>query len=430
MTAASNAGSSSTHALSNVAIPTPSPNESEDCLFLDVVVANKIFDSASGSSTDGTAYGKKEKSRLALVLVWIYGGGYVSGSKNSAGEPTSLIASSITNSSKGIVYVAMNYRLGLYGWLAGSDDVTANTGLLDQCLALEWVQKNIHLFGGDASRVTVMGESAGGGSIMHHITSPSAPLFQAAIPQSPAYQPYIPKQLKQTLRTVLKTASAVAGQPMTSANALRHLPFEALYAVNAITIGQSSYGTFTFGPVPLGDYVPDLPIRRLTQGKYHKNISVLAGQNANEGLLFTPPYVQDENMFVQTIKMLFPTASTSDLMELIKLYPPPTGSATAKIPYTSMITRTATGVGDFLVGCNAHFLSQRLGYGYLFDVPPALHGGDVPYTFFGGANSTSDGTAVYPQIAAPFNTCSPASQPTAKQRSRLKGSRSTLLARK
>jgi carboxylesterase type B len=66
----------------------------------------------------------------------------------------------------GLVFVAMNYRLGAFGFLAGPSlqaaGGVANAGLLDQRLALEWIQKNIHLFGGDPERVTIMGESAGG----------------------------------------------------------------------------------------------------------------------------------------------------------------------------------------------------------------------------------------------------------------------------
>lgn len=67
----------------------------------------------------------------------------------------------------------MNYRLGAFGWLSGPTfqaDGTANAGLYDQRFALQWVQQHIAKFGGDPKRVTVFGESAGGGSIMHQIT--------------------------------------------------------------------------------------------------------------------------------------------------------------------------------------------------------------------------------------------------------------------
>lgn len=129
--------------------------ETEDCLFLDVMVPKKIFD-------------RSRRSSLAPVLVWIYGGGYTGGEKANE-KPNGLLR----RSNNGIVYVALNYRLGALGWLSGAtfqDGGTANAGLHDQRFALEWVQQNIHLFGGDKDRVTIIGESAGGGSVMHQIT--------------------------------------------------------------------------------------------------------------------------------------------------------------------------------------------------------------------------------------------------------------------
>lgn len=105
------------------------------------------------------------------VLVWIYGGGYTSGSKagQNSGSPAGLLRRGDGN----FIYVTINYRIGAFGWLSGptlQHDGVANAGLWDQRFALEWVQRNIHLFGGDPDRVTVAGESAGGGSILHQIT--------------------------------------------------------------------------------------------------------------------------------------------------------------------------------------------------------------------------------------------------------------------
>lgn len=84
-----------------------------------------------------------------------------------------MIEASEVDTGEGVIFVSINYRLGAFGWLAGSEvaaDGNPNAGLLDQRFAFEWVQKYISLFGGDACRITVMGESAGAGSIMHHIT--------------------------------------------------------------------------------------------------------------------------------------------------------------------------------------------------------------------------------------------------------------------
>jgi carboxylesterase type B len=86
------------------------------------------------------------------------------------GSPGGLLR----RSNDSIIYVALNYRLGAFGWLAGPDfeeqGGNSNAGLLDQRLAIEWVKKYIHLFGGDCNDVTLIGESAGGSSIEHQIT--------------------------------------------------------------------------------------------------------------------------------------------------------------------------------------------------------------------------------------------------------------------
>lgn len=98
----------------------------------------------------------------------IYGGGYTLGAKDQFGNANHLIQASQADGSDGIIFVAMNYRIGALGWLSGYSLQAAggvsNAGLYDQRLAIEWVAKNIHLFGGDPNRITLIGESAGGKS--------------------------------------------------------------------------------------------------------------------------------------------------------------------------------------------------------------------------------------------------------------------------
>lgn len=102
-------------------------------------------------------------------MVWIFSGGFINGDGSRYRyNPEALLAD-------GVVYVAMNYRLGIFGFLSTGDVVSpGNYGLKDQILALKWVQKNIGLFGGDPKRVTIFGLSAGSVSVSYLVQSPAA----------------------------------------------------------------------------------------------------------------------------------------------------------------------------------------------------------------------------------------------------------------
>jgi len=144
----------------------PPAKTSEDCLTLNIW--------------------KRPDSVKAPVIVWIHGGSLrIGGSERPMYDGSEF-------ADRGVVFVSLNYRLGVLGWLAhpdlsaeSEDSVAGNYGLLDQVAALKWVRANISAFGGDPDNVTVMGESAGALSTTYLLASPAARgLFQKAIIES------------------------------------------------------------------------------------------------------------------------------------------------------------------------------------------------------------------------------------------------------
>ncbi|KAG4439719.1 hypothetical protein IFR05_004797 [Cadophora sp. M221] len=385
-------------------IPPPVAGTSEDCLFLDVKVPKTVFDAP-------------RNQKGAAVLVWLYGGGYTAGDKqlggpfNPAGSfnPAGLIASSLENNGQGIIYVALNYRLGLYGFLAGSTfsaSGTPNAGFYDQRLALQWIQQNIAKFGGDPTRVTLIGESAGGGSILHQITAfggfgGKSP-FQQGILQSAGFFP-IPsnQQQEDAYQKTLQYATLIAGRPILTVDALRNLTDEQLYQVNAAVVGTSPYTLFKYGPAVDGVFVPKLPEELLAAGHFDKSINVIVGHNANEGLLFASPFVQDNDAFKSYIKTMIPTISTTQLDYITStLYPP---IFNGSYPYTTQIDRTALFVSEFVFTCHTRFLGlayKGKSWSYLFNIPPGFHAFDIPYTFFTGDTSTGTNATVAKTLQA------------------------------
>ncbi|RSX50157.1 carboxylesterase/lipase family protein [Bifidobacterium callimiconis] len=123
----------------------------------------------------------RDRSAKLPVLVWIHGGGWF------AGSPASPWYNGSTFNARGIVTVTVSYRLGFdgFGWMDGAP---LNRGTLDQIKALEWVRDNIAAFGGDPDRVTIAGQSAGGGNVMVLASSPKARgLFRSVISESGSF---------------------------------------------------------------------------------------------------------------------------------------------------------------------------------------------------------------------------------------------------
>ncbi|KAJ9651969.1 hypothetical protein H2198_008795, partial [Neophaeococcomyces mojaviensis] len=321
-------------------------------------------------------------------------------------NPSGLINASQANGGQGIVYVALNYRLGALGWLAGpsfqQQGGVSNAALYDQRLAIEWVKTNIHLFGGDPNQITLIGESAGGGSIMHQITAYGGlkgVSFQRAIPQSPGWfpisSPYIQENDTMNFFHNLNATTLADARAASSAQVI---------TANLLTVYASPYGGYTFGPVVDGIFVPTQPgLSLLTNVSYAKNISVMAGHNTNEGPGFTPPYVRTDDDLRAYIRSNYPGAVPAVVDTILKLYP---AVYDGTYPWKSPVDRTITIVTEQIFTCNTNYLArayQNKTYNYQFGILPAVHGIDIYSTFYQG-QGTNLSQSIYAPVANALQT--------------------------
>lgn len=383
----------STDISSYIYVPTiQNPLVSEDCLFLDITVPKKVFDRTKAKKSTG--------KNLAPVLVWIYGGGFVRGDKTDE-NPRGLVERSTVAGHDGVVFVTLNYRVsktitvccqntnvsqtGAFGWLGGdsvTSNGTANAAFHDQRFALDWVNKNIHLFGGDSSRVTVMGGSAGGASILHHITAyggdQGAAPFQQAIIQSPGWVPVISKEAQEeTLQEFLGFLN------VGTIEEARTLSSDKLIAANSDQIAtKSKWGEFTYGPTVDGTFVPALPGQLLLEGKFDRNVNVMVTHVADEALIFTSPESYKSTGLASQMSNFIPNSPkkvTDYILDV--LYPPVYNGSYG---YKDSVARSALVLSDMLFQCNTDYINRAFEktYAYEFNIPPALHGQDSSYTFY------------------------------------------------
>ena len=225
------------------------------------------------------------------VMVFIYGGAFVFGYN---GDP--MYNGAYTSAYGDVVVVSMNYRLGALGFLAGikdkttGEEINGNFGILDQILALKWVQENISDFGGDPNKITLYGESAGAMSVgIHLVSSPqSNGLFRAAIMESnPLGLPY--KTLKDT-RSISKRFARNLGcsihDILCMRNKLPEVILDAQQQKNMIwpAVFHGIKDLLAWAPVVDGEVVVEQPLKAMSEGKLTKPI--LIGTNRNEGVLF------------------------------------------------------------------------------------------------------------------------------------------------
>lgn len=210
------------------------------------------------------------------VIVYIHGGGFTSGGNSCE------VYDGVEMAKKGIVFVNINYRVGVLGFLAHpkltkEQGTSGNYGLMDQIFALKWVQNNIETFGGDASNVTIMGQSAGAAGVNDLIISPEAKgLFTKAVSESFS-------ALFSTLKDL--SAAEVAGEASFDGKTLeemRAMSTEELLAV------QGSWSPIIDGKVLVDQYTAT------TKAAKENNISLMTGFVTGDTGLFAQKPV-DEN---------------------------------------------------------------------------------------------------------------------------------------
>ncbi|KAG9201050.1 hypothetical protein G6514_006430 [Epicoccum nigrum] len=239
--------------------------------------------------------GTKPDAKLP-VLFWIFGGGFELGG-TAMYDGTSIVADSVAQG-KPVIFVAVNYRVGGFGFLPGKEvlaDGSANLGLLDQRLGLQWVADNIAAFGGDPDKVTIWGESAGAISVMDQMllyngdhTYKSKPLFRAGIMNSGSIVPADPVDCPkgQLIYDTVVKAAGCSGSADTLA-CLRQVPYtKFLSAANSVP-GILSYFTvnLSYLPRPDGTALPQSPELGVAAGKYAK-VPFIIGDQEDEGTLF------------------------------------------------------------------------------------------------------------------------------------------------
>lgn len=268
---------------------------SEDCLYL-------------GIATPATSV----NDRLP-VMVWIHGGGFQT--EHYGGDLWKHLAR------RGVVIVSVEYRTGALGFMAhpeltkeSKNGHSGNYGLLDQIFALQWVQRNIQNFGGDPSKVTIFGESAGAISCSILCASPLAKgLFRAAISQSGgSFAPW-----QDGNRTLVTNASQKGAEQhgLAFQKHLKKKSLKEMRKMDAMALCGNDVGFGGFWPCVDGYVITDDLYRLYEKGEYN-DVPVIVMTNSDEGALFSPGNIKAESYRMQ-VKQTF--GDFAD--EALKYYP-------------------------------------------------------------------------------------------------------------
>ncbi len=263
------------------------------------------------------------KSGNLPVMVFIHGGGNQQGGASQEASGTIMYDGKNMAERGNAVVVTIQYRLGPLGFLVhpgldaeNENGVSGNYGILDQILALKWVQKNITAFGGDPNKVMIFGESAGGVDVGDLLVSPLASgLFSRAVIQSAA--PVVSLYNDAESKGIeFVDQYEPAGTNAEKITAMRGIPADSLVKSQESPL-QGGFVQPNWRPVLDGEVFTDLPMNKVQSGEYNK-VPVIIGSNADE-VSITAPAVVTPSMLNLLVQTLIPEQYRS---QILALYPP------------------------------------------------------------------------------------------------------------
>jgi para-nitrobenzyl esterase len=359
------------------------PSENEDCLFLNVF---------------GPV--RQTRSLKRPVMVWIHGGGLFNGASNDY-DPTKLVQEG------DVIFVSMNYRLNVFGFLAHpaldkEGHEAGNYGIMDQQLALKWVQQNIEAFGGDSKNVTIFGESAGGISVWAHLASPrSAGLFQRAIVESSNSGSANTATLESREALGQDFARAIGCSVQTVA-CLRSVSVPTILAAN-IPDNTARGGKFSFDPQtsPVADgIILPRPLRTAFSTGEFNHVPIMNGTNRDEYTWFQALAELNSGRIVTASEYATSVAAAfgANAPAVLNRYP--------LSNYQTPSNALAAAIGDRIMICGSRRATRSVSrfvdtYAYEFNVRDtpiatplvsfpyfAAHTGEIPYLFPGFHGAT------------------------------------------
>ncbi|XP_008423569.1 acetylcholinesterase isoform X1 [Poecilia reticulata] len=268
----------------------PNTPVSEDCLYLNIWAP--LFKTPTPRPEDRVP-----------VLVWIYGGAFMSGTST-----LDIYQGHFLCKAQNVVVVSINYRLGPLGFLAipNNNNIRGNQGLLDQRLALQWVVDNIAAFGGDPTKITIFGESAGAASVGFHLVSPgSQGLFQRAVMQSgtpnAAWAIATKTEIYDRSLKLAKLLGCPVDHPSRLENCLLNADPKKMFLKQHENLIPPSVLPFPFVPHIDGDFLPS-DIETLLNSSTLPKKELLIGLNKDEGTFFLfygmPGFTREGESFI------------------------------------------------------------------------------------------------------------------------------------